>query len=112
MDQLLAERVEPEYRRCCDRPGQSRSILCATGEGNISNASYPGSGIYLSDDGGFTWRSFIFIPGQRRISPEDRDRMPRRVASISFSAQNPELGQRGLAFGSISNDEQLIGDCI
>src|SRR5204863_5239962 len=59
-------------------------ILCATGEGNLSSASYPGSGIYISDDGGFTWRSFLYIPTKRRMSPEDREGMPRRVSSISF----------------------------
>jgi photosystem II stability/assembly factor-like uncharacterized protein len=90
-------------------PENCAHIICATGEGNFSNASYPGSGIYLSDDCGVTWRSFIFVPLQRRIKAADRERMPRRVSCIAFSPKDPELGRTRIAFGSISNDEQLIG---
>src|SRR5437773_1907290 len=70
-------------------PDNSARIICATGEGNLSTASYPGGGIYLSDDGGFTWTSLFWKPGKRRMPAEDRDRMPRRVSCIAFSAKNP-----------------------
>jgi photosystem II stability/assembly factor-like uncharacterized protein len=87
---------------------QDSRIVCATGEGNLSTASYPGSGIYVSDDGGDSWRSFIFIPMRRRLTAEDRNSMPRRVSSISFSARDG-AGFHQVAFGSISNDEQMLG---
>ncbi|HUQ93564.1 MAG TPA: hypothetical protein VM120_17925 [Bryobacteraceae bacterium] len=84
-------------------------IVCATGEANLSSASYPGSGIYSSEDGGLTWRSFVWIPGKRRMSADDREQMPRRVSSISYSAKDKVTHNRQIAFGSISNDEQLVG---
>lgn len=90
-------------------PDDCARIICATGEGNLSTASYPGSGIYLSEDAGFSWVSYLFVPGQRRMTPADRDAMPRRVCGISFGAKNPTTGRRLTAFASISNDEQLPG---
>jgi photosystem II stability/assembly factor-like uncharacterized protein len=89
-------------------PSDPSRILCATGEGNLSTASYPGSGIYASDDGGFSWTSFIFVPGHRRMTSQDRDRMPRRVCGISFG-KPPRFGEPLIALASISNDEQLPG---
>jgi hypothetical protein len=85
-------------------PRNSSHIICATGEGNLETASYPGSGIYESEDAGFTWRPLGFVPGRRRLTSDDRDRAPRRVASISFSADGVNV-----AFGAISNDEELPG---
>lgn len=91
-------------------PGNSERLVCATGEGNLSTASYPGSGIFISEDCGFSWLSFIWLPGKRRMDADDRDTMPRRVASISFSAPDPSMGgERRVAFGSISNDPELPG---
>ena len=90
-------------------PDNCARVICATGEGNLSTASYPGSGIYLSDDAGFSWTSYLRVPRQRRMTPEDRDSMPRRVCGIAFGARNPEGGERITAFASISNDEQLPG---
>lgn len=90
-------------------PDDTSRIICATGEGNFATASYPGSGIYESEDGGFTWRSFVWCPGKRRMSSEDRDRMPRRVSSISFSARRSSDQRRRIVFGSISNDPELAG---
>jgi photosystem II stability/assembly factor-like uncharacterized protein len=89
-------------------PASPSRILCATGEGNLSTASYPGSGIYASDDGGFSWTSFIFIPGRRRMTSQDRDTMPRRVSGISFG-KSSTFGDQLIALASISNDEQLPG---
>jgi photosystem II stability/assembly factor-like uncharacterized protein len=90
-------------------PDDHSRIICGTGEGNLSTASYPGSGIYISDDGGFTWQSFIWMQHKRRMSAEDRNAMPRRVASIAFSAKDPANGRRQIAIGSISNEEDLLG---
>ena len=75
-------------------PDNCSHIICATGEGNFSTASCPGSGIYSSLDGGFTWRSLFFTPGKRRMTTEARDDMPRRVSSISFSAVDPAIHRR------------------
>ncbi len=84
-------------------PRNSSGLVCATGEGNLETASYPGSGIYESNDAGFTWRPFGYVPGKRRQTTEDRDHAPRRVASLCYSANG------NLAFGSISNDDELPG---
>lgn len=94
-------------------PEDCSRIICATGEGNLATASYPGSGIYVSRNGGRTWRSYVFVPGQRRMSSADRDRMPRRVACIAIGPNTAKLAKRGFgratAFGTISNDEDLPG---
>src|SRR5579862_8922679 len=40
------------------------SLITATGEANMSGDSYPGSGVYLSNDDGLTWEPFFGNPGQ------------------------------------------------
>jgi photosystem II stability/assembly factor-like uncharacterized protein len=91
-------------------PDNSSVIICATGEGNLATASYPGSGIYVSRDGGLTWRSFIYIAGKMasRMTSRDREIVPRRVSAISIG---PTItpGLRPFAFSSISNEEDLAG---
>ena len=84
-------------------PKDPLHIVCATGEGNLASATYPGSGVYESNDGAFTWLPYGYVPGKRRLTAEDRDHGPRRVASISISANG------NLAFGTVSNDDELPG---
>jgi photosystem II stability/assembly factor-like uncharacterized protein len=90
-------------------PHNPERLICATGEGNFSAAAYPGSGIYQTTDGGLTWSSFIVTPRLSRLPDSQRDNIPRRIASISFSAT--EAGGFGgrIAFGAVSNDPSLVG---
>src|ERR1700730_10357710 len=40
-------------------------LYAATGEANMSADSYPGSGVFESDDGGLSWSTFFSGPEQR-----------------------------------------------
>lgn len=79
------------------RPGY---LLCATGEGNLSTATYPGSGIYCSEDGGETWTAWLSSEVSLGFAA---DEIPRRIASAAVAigpAGNPVI-----AFGAVAKDE-------
>jgi hypothetical protein len=48
-------------------PRDGSRLYCATGEGNLSADSYPGSGIYKTADGGMTWTP-VFTAGAAAAS--------------------------------------------
>ncbi len=82
-------------------PQFSEQLYCATGEGNLSSESYPGSGIFRTDNGGLTWTpTFTAADGQDATSS-----LPRRVGSIAWG----RVGQSDfrIALGAVSNSESL-----
>jgi photosystem II stability/assembly factor-like uncharacterized protein len=82
-------------------PTDGNVLICATGEGNLSADSYCGSGVYQTNDGGFTW-TLAIIGGVRAA-------LPRRVGSIAFMGLKPSAGYGtfGIVLGAVSNNEQM-----
>ena len=67
-------------------------IYCASGEANISPDCYPGSGLYVSRDGGLTWNV---------LASAGNDALPRRIGALVSSAHTPRL----LYLGGVNLDE-------
>src|SRR5207253_10163999 len=65
-------------------PNNQQSLIAATGEANMSPDTYPGTGIYVSRDGGKKWQSFFVTPEGRPLPLSEREQMPRRVGAIAF----------------------------
>ncbi len=81
-------------------PSDSTRVICATGEGNLSSDSYPGSGVYETADAGFTWTPTF------TAAPDDPScHLPRRIGTIAFGRD--EDRQFRVALGAVSNDESL-----
>jgi photosystem II stability/assembly factor-like uncharacterized protein len=71
-------------------------LYCGTGEANLSSDSYPGVGLYKSNDAGRTWKL---------IAPSDDNTVPVRIGRIvidPFDSQHVILGGVGLAEVSAS----------
>lgn len=83
----------------------STRILCATGESNYSSDCYPGSGVYVTSDAGFTWVPYLTAPGGGNLGAEANALLPRRIGSIAFGRD--ESKQARVAFGAVSYDESL-----
>lgn len=74
-------------------PTDSSIIYCGTGEANLSADSYPGVGIYQSNDGGDTWRM---------LAQAGTGGVPRRIGAIAvdpFDAAHIIIG--GIGFGEL-----------
>ena len=83
-------------------------LICATGEGNLSSGTYPGAGLFQSENNGFTWTPLLTQPGGRELDPAVERRSPRRVASIAFGAPRKDDPRRPVAFASVSKDDSLF----
>jgi photosystem II stability/assembly factor-like uncharacterized protein len=82
-------------------PNVSTRIICATGEGNLSSDTYPGSGIYETGDAGLTW-----IPHfTATLDDQARAHLPRRIGTIAFGRDGNKRFR--VALGAVSNDESL-----
>jgi photosystem II stability/assembly factor-like uncharacterized protein len=77
------------------------SLFAATGEANMSGDSYPGSGVYISNDDGLTWQPFFGLPGVEMSIDQDVRTFPRRIGSLAIRAD------AALAIGSIFLDNSL-----
>ena len=78
------------------------SLMAATGEANMQGDSYPGSGVYLSNDDGLTWELFFGRPpGQTTSIDEDVRTFPRRIGSLALTENG------AMAIGSVSLDDSL-----
>ena len=81
--------------------GGALTLLAATGEANMSGDSYPGSGMYFTDDEGLTWQPFFGLPaGQNPSIEEDVSFFPRRIGSLAFKNHR-------MAIGSVFLDDTL-----
>lgn len=77
-------------------PGVPKTIWVGTGEANASRSSYPGTGLFRSDDGGKSWRN-VGLRASHRIArivvhPQDPD-------TVYVAAQGPlytDGGERGV----------------
>ena len=86
-------------------PVNSNQLYCATGEGNLSADSYPGSGIYMTLDGGATWTPVFTAPDGGPLSDQARAQLPRRVGTIAWG----RVGENDyrIALGAVSSSESL-----
>ncbi len=77
-------------------PGVPKTIWVGTGEPNASRSSYPGAGVFRSDDGGRTWRN-LGLKNSHRIA---RIVLHPKDPAVAFvAAQGPlytEGGERGV----------------
>ena len=78
-------------------------LIAATGEANMSGDSYPGSGMYKSNDDGLTWQP-LFLPPQGITWTIEQDvrTFPRRIGSLAFA-------ENAMAVGSVFLDDSLPG---
>jgi photosystem II stability/assembly factor-like uncharacterized protein len=82
-------------------PSNSSTLYCGTGEANLSADSYPGDGIYRSEDAGMTWHHW---------APSEATRLPRRIGVIAvdpFDAEHVLVG--GVGYGRVSGDNDCGG---
>jgi photosystem II stability/assembly factor-like uncharacterized protein len=78
------------------------NLVAATGEANMYGDSYPGSGVYLSNDDGLTWQPFFGPPqGTSASIEEDVRTFPRRIGSLALAENG------AIAIGSVFLDDSL-----
>ncbi len=76
-------------------------LIAATGEANMSGDSYPGSGMYKSEDDGLTWQPLFLQPqGITQTIEQDVRTFPRRIGSVDFA-------ENAMAVGSVFLDDSL-----
>jgi photosystem II stability/assembly factor-like uncharacterized protein len=73
-------------------PADPNRIYCATGEANISPDCYPGTGLYLSHDGGTNWEL---------LAAADTQNLPRRIGVLLPCKHRPSM----LYLGGVTLDE-------
>lgn len=86
-------------------PSDSTRVICATGEANLSSDCYPGSGVYVTSDAGFTWIPYLAAPGGGPLQAQARALLPRRIGSIAFWRDESQVYR--VALGAVSYDESL-----
>lgn len=85
--------ASPNIGALAFHPDQPNRIYCATGEANISPDCYPGSGLYISRDGGGNW--------ELRAAAGVHN-LPRRIGVLLPSKCTPSM----LYLGGVTLDEQ------
>jgi photosystem II stability/assembly factor-like uncharacterized protein len=84
-------------------PNNPDIIYCGTGEANLSADSYPGVGIFRSDDAGKTWKLWV---ASAKVG------IPRRIGAIAidpFDSNHIRIGGVGHQFGDPANPEDMGG---
>lgn len=83
--------------------GDQWCLVAATGEANMSNDSYPGSGMYFSSDDGLTWQPLFGTPrsATQKAIEQDVQTFPRRIGWIAIH------GPQMFAIGSVSHDDHM-----
>ena len=84
-----------------------KSIICATGEANLSAEVYPGSGVFQSDNRGFTWTSTFTTPSGGALDEASRATMPRRIGAIAFGFPTESGGGPRIALGAVTKTETM-----
>ncbi|WP_457353252.1 WD40/YVTN/BNR-like repeat-containing protein [Roseateles sp. P5_D6] len=82
-------------------PSNSSTLYCGTGEANLSADSYPGDGLYKSNDSGATWSVWASSASSG---------LPRRIGTIAvdpFDPQHVMVG--GVGYGRVSQDNDFGG---
>ena len=77
-------------------PSRPEVVLCGTGEANLSADSYPGVGVFRSEDFGKRWR---LLAGSRRAG------LPLRIGSIAIDP----FDSRHVLLGGIGYDHETPG---
>ena len=88
--------ANPHVGALAIHPQDPRVIYCATGEANLSADSYPGSGIYISRDGGETWNI---------LAPAKECGLPRRIGTIGVNPYSG--GGQVLYLGGVTHEETM-----
>ncbi len=88
-------------------PLDHRILLCATGEANLSVEGYPGSGVYQSDNMGFTWHPTFVTPEGNTLSEVARASLPRRIGTIAFGRPSASSGGGRIALGAVTDTETM-----
>ena len=86
-------------------PQDGRSLVCATGEGNLSSDSYPGGGVFSSSNSGFSWRPLFTAPDGLPLDEAARALLPRRIGTIAFGFPSESNGAPRIALGAVSDSE-------
>jgi photosystem II stability/assembly factor-like uncharacterized protein len=76
-------------------PANPRTIYCGTGEANLSPDCYPGSGLFVTRDGGDKWR----------LLADAGTTLPRRIGVVYPDPNRPGR----ILVGGVSQDEQHPG---
>jgi len=83
-------------------------IVVATGEANMHNDYYPGSGLYYSMDNGLTWEGLTREPPGSALA-EDVRRQPRRIGCLAFKTDPIQMTKDSyqLLMGSVYLDDRM-----
>jgi photosystem II stability/assembly factor-like uncharacterized protein len=73
-------------------PNNADRIYCGTGEANLSSDSYPGVGVYQTEDAGKTWRL---------LADAEETGIPTRIGVIAIDPFNP----KHVRIGGVGSDE-------
>ena len=82
-------------------PSSPGTIYCGTGEANLSADSYPGDGLYVSVNGGRSWRTW---------AKAAKTGVPKRIGVIAvdpFDGAHVLIG--GVGYGRVSGDNDFGG---
>jgi photosystem II stability/assembly factor-like uncharacterized protein len=82
-------------------PRNPDTIYCGTGEANLSSDSYPGIGLYCSNDAGRTWQL---------LASSNRTGIPRGIGVIAvdpFNSKHVLIG--GVGYAEVSNEANSVG---
>ena len=83
-------------------------IVVATGEANMHNDYYPGSGLYYSMDNGLTWEGLSREPPGSALA-EDVRRQPRRIGCLAFKTDPIQMTKDSyqMLMGGVYLDDRM-----
>jgi len=82
-------------------PTNPEILYCGTGEANLSADSYPGVGIYKTEDGGQSWQL---------LAGAETARIPRRIGVIAIDPSDPDhIRLGGVGFDEVGQKNDFGG---